>query len=111
MTVSLELLARRRAWVWILVYGLFAIIVYRLIPFGPAHDVAYVLIGLSGAVAVGVGLALHRPASRLPWYLIGAGQLLWVIGDAIGAWLLHGLGVEPFPSACRRLLPASRTRS
>ena len=99
MTVSLDLRARRRAWAWFFGCGLLAIIVYRLIPLGPAHDVAYVVIGLTGAVAIGVGLALHRPVSRLPWYLIGIGQLLWVVADAIGVWLVHGLKSTPFPSA------------
>ena len=99
MTVSLEPLARRWAWAWFLGYGLMAIIGYRLIPPGLERDVAYVLIGLTGVAAIGLGLVLHRPAYRLPWYLIGAGQLLWVIGDAIGTWLLHGLGLDRFPSA------------
>ena len=99
MTVSLDRLARRRAWAWFLGYGLLAIIGHRLIPLGPAHDVAYVVIGLTGAVAIWVGLALHRPVARLPWYLIGIGQLLWVVADATGAWLVHGLKIAPFPSA------------
>ena len=111
MTVSLEPLARRWAWAWFLGYGLMAIIGYRLIPPGLERDVAYVLIGLTGVAAIGLGLVLHRPAYRLPWYLIGAGQLLWVVGDAIGTWLLHGLGLDRFPVGRRHLLPRSRTRS
>ena len=65
MTVSLEPLARRWAWAWFLGYGLMAIIGYRLIPPGLERDVAYLLIGLTGVAAIGLGLVLHRPAYRL----------------------------------------------
>ena len=92
-------LARRWAWSWFLGYALVVVIGYRLLPLGLARDVAYVLIGLTGALAIGLGIALHRPPYRVPWYLIGVGQLLWVVGDVIGTVLLHGFGVDRFPSA------------
>jgi diguanylate cyclase (GGDEF)-like protein/PAS domain S-box-containing protein len=46
---------------------------------GPTYNV----IGFSGVVAMVVGVRLNRPASRVGWYLLAVGQLLFVGGDVL----------------------------
>ena len=38
-------------------------------------------IGLSGVVAIVVGIRLHKPRARVAWWLFAAGQFLFVSGD------------------------------
>ncbi len=88
----------RRWWAWFALSGVLAVAVYPLVPTGIPHDVAYVSIGLASVAAIGVGVRLHHPLRRAPWVLMLAGQLLWVIGDAIDSWHLDVQGSEAFPS-------------
>ncbi|GAA3342080.1 hypothetical protein GCM10020358_35780 [Amorphoplanes nipponensis] len=61
------------------------------------HVFTWGLIGLSGAAAIVAGVRRHRPARRLPWYLLAAALLFFVGGDTIGyARLALGLDA-PFP--------------
>lgn len=53
---------------------------YFVIP-SAAADLAYIAIGSSCVVAIMLGIALHKPSSPLPWYLMAAGQAAWVAGD------------------------------
>jgi diguanylate cyclase (GGDEF)-like protein/PAS domain S-box-containing protein len=56
-------------------------------------------IGLSGAAAVVVGVRLHRPSRRLPWYLLTAVLVSFTAGDTTYNVLTDFLGVQnPFPS-------------
>jgi hypothetical protein len=38
-------------------------------------------LGLSGVVAIVVGIRMHRPAAAAAWWLFAAGQLLFFSGD------------------------------
>ena len=80
------------------------VVCYPLVPDGVPQDVLYVLLGLSCVGAIAMGIRLHRPRLSAPWYLMAAGQLLWVIGDAIDSWHLDVTGDPTFPSAARRAL-------
>lgn len=59
----------------------------------------YAALGASGVAARVVGVRVHRPIRSLPWYLMSAGLLLWVIGDAVDSWFEDVDHVSPFPSA------------
>lgn len=59
------------------------IAIYFVLPEGVVAAIVYVLIGVSCVVAILVGIALHKPSSALPWYLMAAGQAAWVAGDAV----------------------------
>ena len=61
-------------------------------------DVVYVLLGLGVAAALLLGLRWQRPARSGPWRLMVAGQLTWVVGDAVYFWRKDVVGTEPFPS-------------
>jgi PAS domain S-box-containing protein len=57
------------------------------------------LIGLSGAVAIVIGVRIHRPAQARSWYLIATGLLLFVCGDVLAYNYPSFFGTElPFPS-------------
>jgi diguanylate cyclase len=41
------------------------------------------LIGLSSPVLIVVGVRMHRPPQRAPWYFFALGQFLFICGDVI----------------------------
>ncbi len=44
-----------------------------------------------------VGVRRNRPPRAAVWYLIGAGQLAWALGDTLFSWY-QATGLDPFPS-------------
>ena len=61
--------------------------------------VIFHLIGLSAAVAILVGVRVHRPSHRLPWLLFALGQLLFVAGDVLSYNYEKFFGTElPYPA-------------
>jgi PAS domain S-box-containing protein len=63
------------------------------------HGPVFNAIGASAVVAIVAGVSMHRPPSRLAWYLIALGQALFVTGDVL-AYNYHALfgTALPFPS-------------
>ncbi|MGK5684315.1 putative bifunctional diguanylate cyclase/phosphodiesterase [Actinoplanes sp. URMC 104] len=60
---------------------------------------SWAAIGLSAAAAVLVGIRLHRPSRRLPWYLLSAVVACFTLGDTTYNILTDVLGIaNPFPS-------------
>jgi diguanylate cyclase (GGDEF)-like protein len=90
--------ADRWAWRGYLIIGGLGIACYYFIPAGLWRDGAYVVMGGSCVAAICVGVHLHRPQRRLPWYLMAIGQLSWVIGDAVDSWYQDVDKLVPFPS-------------
>jgi diguanylate cyclase (GGDEF)-like protein len=72
-----------------------------------ARDVVYLAVGVVGAVAIVVGVRVHRPVRRAPWWLMAAGQLTWSGGDAVYLWYERVLFEPPFPSAADALYLAA----
>ena len=61
--------------------------------------VTWAAIGLSGAAAVLVGIRLHRPTSRLPWFLLSGVLASFTAGDTTYNVLTDYLHQDnPFPS-------------
>lgn len=89
---------RRWAWLGLLVLGAVVVVSFSFIGSRVLSDVVYVGLGLTTAAAILAGVRLHRPSRRAPWYLMAAGQLVWSLGDAVGAWYVDGLGNTGFPS-------------
>ena len=79
--------------------GAALVAVFYALPAGAVEQSAvYDALGLTMVVAALLGVRLHRPTGWLPWVLLAAGQLLFVIGDII--WTAYAaLGEDPFPSA------------
>jgi diguanylate cyclase (GGDEF)-like protein len=87
----------RRGWLVFLIAGALATAICQFAPLGIAQDVGYVAIGFAGAAAILVGLRLHQPVRRAPWYFLAGGQFVWVIGDAIASWQVDIAHSDRFP--------------
>jgi diguanylate cyclase len=59
----------------------------------------YDLLGLSSVVAILVGVRTNRPRTRVTWWWLAAGQLLFVIGDLLFDLVERVWASEAFPSA------------
>jgi diguanylate cyclase (GGDEF)-like protein/PAS domain S-box-containing protein len=60
---------------------------------------SWAAIGLSAAAAVVVGVRVHRPSKRLPWYLLAAVLVSFTAGDTTYNILTDFIKVQhPFPS-------------
>ncbi|WP_127502489.1 putative bifunctional diguanylate cyclase/phosphodiesterase [Actinoplanes solisilvae] len=78
---------------WILAL---TVVFYTLPQFGMY---SWAAIGLSAAAAVLVGVRVHRPSRRLPWYLLSAVLVSFTFGDTAYNVLTDFLHLEnPFPS-------------
>ena len=98
---------RRRAplspWVRYLAIGGAASLAYLLIPGQemPAlvpRILLYSGVSASAVVALLVGIRSHRPTAPLPWYLLTAGQLIYLAGDLTFYTLHDLLRSSAFPS-------------
>ncbi|GGQ73084.1 putative bifunctional diguanylate cyclase/phosphodiesterase [Couchioplanes azureus] len=76
-------LAGARAWWWFLLGGLPVLLVgVWLRPAG--QQAAYVLLDTASVAAVVLGIRAHRPARRVPWWLLAAGLACGAVSDL--AW-------------------------
>ncbi|MFE9444706.1 aminotransferase class I/II-fold pyridoxal phosphate-dependent enzyme [Streptomyces sp. NPDC006602] len=58
----------------------------------------WAVIGLGGAAAVLIGVHVHRPAHRWPWWLLAAGLSAFAAGDTYNAQEGYLHATNPFPS-------------
>ncbi|WP_160311645.1 EAL domain-containing protein [Streptacidiphilus melanogenes] len=58
----------------------------------------FVAIGLSSVSAILVGVAVNRPAGRLPWLFLAAANLSFAAGQSAQIVLIQFLHEDPFPS-------------
>jgi diguanylate cyclase (GGDEF)-like protein/PAS domain S-box-containing protein len=89
-------LSRRVWWLYLAVMTLVSI-AYLVGPLkaGPVFNV----IGFSASIAIFVGVRIHKPATRWPWYLIALGQALFASGDVLAYNYKAFFGTPlPFPS-------------
>jgi len=91
---------RTRIWCWWLAAGVLATSGYFLLPPSSlAARVGYYVTGLAAAVAVLVGVRLHRPQRPGIWYWFVSAQVVAVLGDITYDYYRYGLGRLPYPSA------------
>ncbi|WP_406305193.1 EAL domain-containing protein [Streptomyces sp. NBC_00885] len=65
----------------------------------PQHRLIFVGIGAIGVIGIALGVFLNRPAHRLPWLLLAAGNFAFAAGQATQIILIDLLQEEmPFPS-------------
>lgn len=98
---TMPILARLRASAWsiYLLLGLLATAGYFALPSANAQSLAYDVLGLTAVAAMLLGIRLHRPAARLPWYFLALGNALAVGGDLIWTYDQSVRGIAtPFPS-------------
>jgi len=70
---------------------------YPFVP-APAQIALYHLIGLVAVAGIVAGVRMHRLPRPLPWLLLAAGQLAFVLGDAL--WDVYDLIPGTSPSPC-----------
>jgi diguanylate cyclase len=88
----------RRWWLGFLLLGAGLVECCVALPVSPARALTYQVISLFPVVAITAGVLLHRPARRLPWLLMAAGELCSSIGDAVYSWYEQVLHTTPYPS-------------
>ena len=97
-----ESAGKGRAWLVWLCAGLAGIAGYfLLVPSDAetARNVYWSVFATLAVVGIYLGVRLNRPAHRLPWYLILAGESMLVIGDGIWNYYEVVLKIEtPYPS-------------
>jgi diguanylate cyclase (GGDEF)-like protein/PAS domain S-box-containing protein len=88
-----------RLWQGYLAFGALLLVLYFLVPPFKANGILFNVIGVSSAIAILVGIRLHKPRTPQAWKLFAGGQLLFVTGDAFyygyNAVFHHDV---PFPS-------------
>ena len=90
----------RQPWLLYLLGGLFATGLYFLSSGPAAKDLIYAALSGTTTVAILIGIRLHRPAQRRPWYLLALGNGFASVGDCIWAYNEGVRGIAtPFPSA------------
>jgi diguanylate cyclase (GGDEF)-like protein/PAS domain S-box-containing protein len=72
---------RRPAWVWYLVVTCALTALYLFFPSLAGNGPLINGLGLSGVVAIVVGIRMNRPRARASWWLFAAGQFLFFAGD------------------------------
>jgi len=91
-------------WLRYVIVGIFAIIAYLLIPADasfPARMTRVLLydgVSASAVVAILVGVRRLRPDSLTPWYLLAAGQLVYLAADLTFHTLHDLLHSDAYPS-------------
>jgi diguanylate cyclase len=76
-----EMRLSRHAW-WLYLALIAPIAIAYLV--GPLNaGPVFNLIGFSAVIAIVVGVRTHKPAARLAWYLIAAGQAFFAAGDVL----------------------------
>jgi hypothetical protein len=88
-----------RIWWWYLLLGGLAAVPIVVIPDSWWYTAWYDLLGLSSVVAILVGVRANRSRTRVTWWWLAAGQLLFVIGDLLFDLVERVWASEAFPSA------------
>ena len=100
MFPKVSLRDRDRVWVWYLAVATALTALYLFAPPLAGNGPLINALGLSGVVAIVVGIRMHRPTARAAWWLFAAGQFLFFSGDIYTYSYPKLAGVEvPFPSA------------
>src|SRR5690348_3202649 len=91
---------KRRIWWIYLTAGLLIGCLYFVGPRWVRAGPVFNAIAASSVVAVVVGVRIHAPSRRLPWYLFSAGLLLFLAGDIVtyNYNTFFQVAQAPFPS-------------
>jgi diguanylate cyclase (GGDEF)-like protein len=88
-----------RSWRLYLLVGTVAAVPIVAIPDSWWYTAWYDLLGLSAVAAILVGVHTHRPPTRVTWWLLAVGQLLFVVGDLLFDLHERVWQTDAFPSA------------
>jgi signal transduction histidine kinase len=87
-------------WARYVVVGSILTLLYLVLPAGAPLPkvVLYAGVSASAVLALLVGIRRHRPESLVPWYLLAAGQVVYLLADLIFYTLHDLLHSDAFPS-------------
>jgi diguanylate cyclase (GGDEF)-like protein/PAS domain S-box-containing protein len=92
-------MGRPAPWQLFLLVGAVACALYAFVPPFQGNGILFSAFTLAGTIAIAVAARVHRPATRLPWYLFSLGLALFFLGDVYTQTYPHLVGGEvPFPS-------------
>src|SRR6266705_2403112 len=92
--------AREQVWIWYLAGTGVLTSLYLFAPPLAGNGPLINALGLSGVVAIVVGIRMHKPRARAAWWLFAAGQFLFFSGDLYTYSYPKLLGADVgFPSA------------
>jgi diguanylate cyclase (GGDEF)-like protein/PAS domain S-box-containing protein len=92
--------SREQVWIWYLAGTCVLTSLYLFAPPLAGNGPLINALGLSGVVAIAVGIRMHRPRARAAWWLFAAGQFLFFSGDLYTYSYPKLLGADvEFPSA------------
>ncbi len=87
------------SWAWLLAAGVAILAGYLRMPQQtPMSDAVYNAVGWVALAGLLVGIRLHRPARRGPWYAFALAQLSSCLGDVLYWTYAYVLDQEPYPS-------------
>jgi signal transduction histidine kinase len=101
--------AATRSWLRYVAGGAVVALAYLLLPpltvppDGLSRLLLYVGVSASVVVCLVLGMRRHRPGQLLPWYLLLAGQVLYLLGDLTFYWLHLVAGSDTYPSVAEVL--------
>ena len=72
---------RDQVWLWYLAGAGVLMGLYLFVPPLAGNGPLINSLGLSGVVAIVVGIRMHKPRARAAWWLFAAGQFLFFSGD------------------------------
>jgi len=78
---QLRFAPRDQVWIWYLAGTCVLTSLYLFAPPLSGNGPLINALGLSGVIAIVVGIRLHRPRARAAWWLFAAGQFLFFSGD------------------------------
>ena len=91
--------ARDQVWIWYLTGTAVLTGLYLFVPPLAGNGPLINALGLSGVVAIVVGIRMHKPRARAAWWLFAGGQFLFFSGDLYTYSYRKLFGVDvPFPS-------------
>jgi signal transduction histidine kinase len=96
--------AATRSWLRYVAGGAVVALAYLLLPSLPALPdwmpklLLYGAVSASAVVCLVLGVRRHRPEQLLPWYLLLAGQVLYLLADLTFYSLHLGFGEDAYPS-------------
>src|SRR5437588_1841249 len=90
---------RDRVWFWYLAVATGLTALYLFVPPLAGNGPLINALGLSGVVAIVVGIRRNKPTARAAWWLFAAGQFLYFSGDVYTYGYRKVFGADvPFPS-------------
>jgi diguanylate cyclase len=88
-----------RSWRLYLLLGALAALPIVVIPDSWWYTAWYDLLGLSAVAAILIGVRRNRPQTRVTWWWLAAGQLLFVVGDLLFDLHERVWQTDAYPSA------------